>query len=543
MVVKNNRIRLDVIMLMIGSLLLSMPSFAQVYATVSKNRVTQNELFRLTIVADQKVSGDSLDLSMLDSDFQTLGRPSFGTSINIVNGSRSTRSEWNVNIAAKRTGNITIPAFTIAGEQSQPITLQVVNDSAAPDSQDLVQINTYFDDMTLYPNQSTVMHVELIINADTRRLQDPQITPPSAEGVQLESASEPVQNQQIINGVQSTVVKQDFRITGLNPGRFNVIEPKFESQLIYTGYNGATRMIALKTHAKSFTLTVLDKPSQYTGVWLPTSYLNLEQQWQDSAGKPLSESNNTIAVGDPITRLIALTVRGVSQEQIPTINIDYPDSLRVYNEKPSYQALANGDIQMSLKQVLIANQSGDITLPGVTVKWWDTTAKTERKSLLAENTISVSAQPQSNLAPTLVQPQPTQTDLVTDSGYWPYITGLFALLWLGTFAWFQRHRFTPHKKLEDSVESQGNSFKALQQAIAEHDGFKVNLMLQRWLHESALSTEQQQRVEHAKQQWLAQHYATQATEGDNQALLATLHAINKVMEKPDAKKNSVLAKL
>jgi hypothetical protein len=543
MVTNRYGIRFPFILIVITSLMISFPTLAQVYATVSKNHVTQNELFRLTIVADKKVSSDALDLSVLESDFQTLGRPSFGTSVNIINGKRSTHSEWNLNIAAKRTGVVTIPAFHIDGEQSQPIALQVVDDSAAPSHQELVQINTYFDDMTLYPNQSTIMHVELIIKADTRRLQDPQITPPSAAGVQLESASEPIQNQQIINGVQSTVVKQDFRITALQPGEFNVIEPQFESQLLYTGYSNATRVIALKTQAKSFTLTVLEKPEFYSGVWLPTSHLSLEQEWQDSAGNTLEQTQETLHIGDPITRVISLTVRGVAQEQIPTIAIDYPDSVRVYNEKPSYQIRNNGDVQMTLKQVLIANQSGDITLPGVSVKWWDTKAKTERKSLLAAKTIHVMPQNQSNPAPILpTQTVPSETSTI-NPGYWPHLSAVLALLWIATLVWFNRDKLKSQRKVITVDPQKQDDFKQLQQAILDHDGFKVNLLIPRWLNNASLSPEQQQSIDDAKQQWLSQHYANQATEGDNQALLSLLTAINKSLRKNTRKTDSVLAKL
>lgn len=542
MVVNSLHNRFRLILLMIVSLLLSMPSFAQVYATVSKNRVTQNELFRLTIVADRKVASDALDLSALEADFQTLGRPSFGTSINIINGKRSTRSEWNINIAANNTGIATIPALKIEGEQTQPIALQVVSDSAAPNNQELVEINTNFDDLTLYPNQSTVMHVELIIKADTRRLQNPQITPPSAEGIQLESASEPNQSQQIINGVQSTIVTQDFRITGLKPGSFNIIEPKFESQLIYQGYNGATRMVALKTQPKSFTVTVLDKPNQYTGVWLPTSYLNLEQQWQADSGQPLND-DTTLNVGDPITRLITLTVRGVGQEQIPTINIEYPNSLRVYSEKPSYQALDNGDLSMTLKQVLIPNASGDITIPGVTLKWWDTKAKAERKSLLAEKIIQVIPQTKSNLGSVAVPVQPTPSVTQVNSGIWPYLTALFASLWVITLIWVNRHHFSRSQINSAEVALQGDTFKQLQQAINQSDGFKVNALIQRWIDESALTPVDKQAVEQAKQNWLSQHYASQAKDGDNKAFLAALNKINKTSRKKFSQNNDVLAKL
>lgn len=171
MVSKQPISRFIVVITALCALLATPASFAQIYATVSKNRLTQNELFQLRIVSDKKVSGNQLDLSVLDNDFQILGRPSFGTSLNIINGTRTTRSEWNINIAAKHTGVITLPAFTIDGESSQPIALQVVKDATLPNNQDLVSITTHFDELTLYPKQSTIMHVELVIKADARGLQ------------------------------------------------------------------------------------------------------------------------------------------------------------------------------------------------------------------------------------------------------------------------------------------------------------------------------------------------------------------------------------
>ncbi len=543
--------RFIVVMATLPALLTTPASFAQIYATVSKNRLTQNELFQLRIVSDKKVSGDQLDLSALGNDFQILGRPSFGTSLNIINGARSTRSEWNINIAAKHTGVITLPAFTIEGESSQPIALQVVKDATLPNNQDLVSITTHFDELTLYPKQSTIMHVELVIKADTRGLQDPQITPPSAQGVQLESAAEPVQSQQIINGIQSTVVKQDFRITALKPGSFSVTEPQFAGQLLYGGYNGDTRIVPLQTTARTFTISVLDKPSQYQGVWLPTSYLNLTQQWQDAAGKELKGNSQKTLVGDPLTRIINLTVRGVSQEQVPSIAIDYQPSLRVYSEKPVYQALDNGDLSVTLKQVLIPNQGGSITIPGVTLNWWDTNARTERKALLAPLTLNVTAQPMPavNTPPVLAGSMQAEDCPVADSAsnqplsVWKYLTFTFATLWLATLlVWFYRH---PGKKVTagEANSNPDNPFSALQQAIKDNDGFKVNALMGAWIDQINLTAEQKDQLELSKRQWFAQHYSAQHSAVDHQPLLQVVNKINKTSRKKVTKKGNELASL
>lgn len=553
MVSKQPISRFIVVITALCALLATPASFAQIYATVSKNRLTQNELFQLRIVSDKKVSGNQLDLSVLDNDFQILGRPSFGTSLNIINGTRTTRSEWNINIAAKHTGVITLPAFTIDGESSQPIALQVVKDATLPNNQDLVSITTHFDELTLYPKQSTIMHVELVIKADTRGLQDPQITPPSAQGVQLESAAEPIQSQQIINGIQSTVVKQDFRITALKPGSFSVTEPQFAGQLLYSGYNGDTRIVPLQTKAQTFTISVMDKPSQYQGVWLPTSYLNLTQQWQDSAGKVLSGDHQQTMVGDPLTRIITLVVRGVSQEQVPTITVDYPSSLRVYSEKPAYQALDNGDLSVTVKQVLIPNQSGDISIPGVTLNWWDTKAQTERKSILSSLTLQVAKQPGS--APALATPPviaanpkencPVVTSAVDseNSKAWRYLTFTFATLWLATLlVWFYRNSGKTTAKSEPG-EKPTELFSALQQAIKDNDGFKVNALMTEWVKQRPLTEEQRVQLEQTKQQWFEQRYSNNHAEVEQSTLLQLVIQINKTTTKKKIKTDDELPPL
>ncbi|MEI8630961.1 BatD family protein [Vibrio sp. PP-XX7] len=161
--------------LLIG-LLISLTSHAATYATVSKNKVTRNELFRLQIITDQKASSDDLDLTTLNKDFY-VDRPSFGTSVNIINGSRSVHSQWDVSIAATRSGIVTIPSFTINGQKTQPIAIQVGNDATLPRDHDIVEIDSTLDKSTLYPNESTLFHFKLLFKTDPSYLQDSEIIP------------------------------------------------------------------------------------------------------------------------------------------------------------------------------------------------------------------------------------------------------------------------------------------------------------------------------------------------------------------------------
>lgn len=465
---------------------------ANFYASVSKNKVAKNEVFQLTVVSDQKASGDDIDFSVLDNDF-FMSRPSFSSSVNIINGSRSNRSEWTVSLAANRLGVVTIPSFELNGARTQPIALQVTQDEQAPNSDDLVEVRSQLSRSTLYPSESALFKARLIIKADPRRLQDPKIAPPSVDGMELKAASEPNQYQTVMDGIQVTVVDQDFRITASEAGDFTLTEPSFKGALIYgSSYRGSTRILPLQTTPKTYTLHVDPKPADYQGAWLPTSKLILSEQWLDSQGKPISGSHFATKVGDSITREVTVQVTGLTQEQLPNISLSYPGSVRVYDEKPQFATLDNGDVTMTLKQVLIPRQSGDIALPKVTMQWWDTVTKAQKNTTADGLTLSVAAgDPGTVTASTPLPATPAQVHTITvnDAGFWPYLTALFALLWLATLGLAWRWKSSPGKAAPQSSAQPvaDTPYEQLQQALNRDDGIAISRALNVWMQHVTLT--------------------------------------------------------
>ncbi|MDC0610569.1 BatD family protein [Vibrio sp.] len=539
------------------ALLTSWTGYARTTATVSQNQVTQNEVFQLTISTDQDVDRDAVDFKQLKSQFM-VSQPSFGHSISIINGSRSNKSEWRVTLATNQLGVVTIPSFQIKGEKTQPVAIQVVKDVSSPKTKDLVQIQTHIDKSTLYPNESTLMHVKLIIKADTRAMQDPKITPPSADGVSLEAASEPDQSQQVINGISATVLTQSFRITATNPGKHSVKEPQFQSSMYYRDVRGNTKILPLVTQPKTFTINVMAKPQQYQGTWLPTSSLSLTDDWLGANNKPISDNPIKLDVGDSLTRIIHLEVNGVGQDRIPDIALNYPKSLRVYPEKPSYKTLPNGNMEMTLKQVIIASAPGQYTLPGVTLNWWDTTAQKQRKSFLQAKDIVVTGSPVTQpQKPELTKEAPVQesaapkiiTKTVTDSGYWPYLTGLFAILWLLTLLLFilklKKQATTKESTLEEKNkgDSQQTTFDALKAAINDKDGINIQRLYTLWKSEQGYVGDDANELDNAIADLLAQLYSRDSSAYQPDNVLSLLKRFAKMKKHNREKKSFKLPKM
>ncbi len=521
---------------------------ANFYASVSKNKVAKNEVFQLTVVSDQKASGDDIDFSVLDNDF-FMSRPSFSSSVNIINGSRSNRSEWTVSLAANRLGVVTIPSFELNGVKTQPIALQVTQDEQAPNSDDLVEVRSQLSRSTLYPSESALFKARLIIKADPRRLQDPKIAPPSVDGMELKAASEPNQYQTVMDGIQVTVVDQDFRITASEAGDFTLTEPSFKGALIYgSSYSGSTRILPLQTTPKTYTLHVDPKPTDYQGTWLPTSKLTLSEQWLDSQGKAISGSHFATKVGDSITREVTVQVTGLTQEQLPNISLSYPDSVRVYDEKPQFATLDNGDVTMTLKQVLIPRQSGEIALTKVTMQWWDTVTKAQKNTTADGLTLSVAAGDPSTVTastPLPATPAQVQTITVNDAGFWPYLTVLFALLCLATLGLAWRWKSSPDKAAPQSAAQPvaDTPYEQLQQALNRDDGIAISRALNVWMQHVTLTDAETAQLTLALHELNQSLYGALPGKNNSSELKRLTKAIHKQQPKRKKQVKSPLASL
>src|SRR5664279_3300127 len=99
-------------------------SAAQVRAWLDRTSMQLGETVTLNIEVSDDNSAPQPDFSVLQQDFNLLGTQS-STSMSIINGQASAKLIWAVGLEPKRTGTFTIPALTIAGTQTQALTLTV----------------------------------------------------------------------------------------------------------------------------------------------------------------------------------------------------------------------------------------------------------------------------------------------------------------------------------------------------------------------------------------------------------------------------------
>ncbi|WP_260260273.1 BatD family protein [Vibrio intestinalis] len=535
--------------LLLACFTISTPTWAATLkALVSNNKVVENQVFNLKVVFDEHVDSDAIDFSVLENNF-IVSQPRFNTSFRIINGSRSSSSEWVLSLVPKGVGNTTIPAFEVEGQRSQPIQITVTRDGALPKQDELIAVVSKLDKQQLYPSESATLKVRVIIKRQARQFKDSQFSEPTAQGLEISKQGKDQQFNTVINGVEATVIDKNYTITAENAGKYEIVSSALKGTVIYQSQQGSTRFIPIDIEPETFMLTVSAKPSDYQGHWLPASQLELTQQWFDSNGNPLNPDAVKLTVGDSLTREINLDIDGLAPERFPNLPLTYPSQLRVYSEKPSFTELENGLRRMTLRQVVIPQQSGEVALPELSLPWWNSLAEQQQTAYLTGLQLNVNEAPNANPA---IAPQALRVaaenmadapEVIVERGIWPYLTGLFALLWLVTLGWALKRPAKEPTNQERPTPSQDNDNSiALLTSLQAKDWSKALHLAKTWLNSQ--QGKDVQLIKHIEQELAEMSqaiYSETPKDWQPTTLIKLIKKLNK--SKVNTKQPSSLAKL
>lgn len=480
------------IALFFSALLSTQAMAAQAEATVSKNIVGVNEVFQLTVAVDDSVNTNSLDLAPLSPDF-AYGRPSVSSGTSMINGVISRNTSWTVAVAATKVGTLTIPAFQIGSSKTEPITITVLKSSkqtqAANANQSSISIEGINDKSSIYVGESINYRVRILIG---EQMDQATLAPPYGDGLTATQVGQDAQNEVVQNGRRYIVITRNYQITADKPGNITLHGAKFSGSVIKGSRGfGSTLTMPVDKTAKNIELTIKAKPSNYKGLWLPTSDLQLNQVWQPSVnGKTTVDAK----VGEPITRILTLRIKNIAQSNMPNISLTYPTSVRSYDEKPEYSE-ENGYTTMTLKQVIIPRETGKIELPAVSINWWNTQQEKQQTTKVDGLTLNVTVDP--NARSTITPPALTAPSVVTPPNnanvnnahsnvaqhdYWQWATAVFALLWLITLGLLIKARKTQPASNTEIVLKSGTTDveQALKQAITKRETVKIQTYYQQW---------------------------------------------------------------
>ncbi|WP_330130845.1 BatD family protein [Shewanella xiamenensis] len=464
------------------------PAFAlsKLEASVDRNPVMEGEYFVLNVSADDEVDTGKLDTSILLKDF-IVGRTSVSRSTQIMNFDAVKETRWQVLLAPKQKGQLTIPSFSIDGVSSAEIPLKVVQAGAQPEQAKNLFIDAKVSSDEAYVGQLITYKVKLYLAVE---LQRGVLNAPVIEGAQIKQIGEDKDGSEIIDGRRYRVIERTYGIIPDLPGQVNIKGATFSGDVLVEsqrrgGMFGFNESRPMQAGAPSLSIQVNPAPASFLGQWLVADLVVLKESFPEDVKE--------FTVGSPITRTITLLASNADENSLPDIVQGLPPELKSYPEKPQRQSFVRDAqivSQYSITSAIVPSKAGTFTLPEVKVPWWNPHLKRQEIATLPARTIEVKG---GAVVDTPIEPNWQANTSTRNEGSWS--ANLFALLWLVTLiawgvtlvAW--RRALKRQTPVNTQVQPQplvlGNGLKGLEQACARGYVSDILQQLQQYFSEQA----------------------------------------------------------
>ncbi len=457
--------------------LVVMPAQAAVKATLNQSTVFEGDQITLKIQSDQNNNAQP-DLTTLQKNFDVQGS-STSSQINIINGSRSFKKTWTIELMPKAVGRIEIPEITVGREKTNSVSVTIANlppEVAAETSKHIfVESSVELDnDETneIYVQQQIPYTVKLYYDS---AMQTGEVFSPQIENANIRSLGNDKKYQVVRAGKKYVVVEKRFVISPEKSGVLHIPptivrgrialsggdSPKLrkrmdETDMLNQFFGGKNRNPFFNTPFDEFfgrrsigpsrpfsvsgealDVNVLPVPESFKGgAWLPAEDLVMTDSW--------TETPPELKVGEPVTRKLILQAKGLASSQIPDINVTKPAGMKVYTDQAKSETPNDGNTIYGIRQIdisYIPSKEGKVIIPEINVDWWDVHNKVQKTFTLPEWSLSVaagesgavgvdtSAEPMADINPAAEQSTPDQNKAIELPKYWGW--EILTLLLLG----------------------------------------------------------------------------------------------------------------
>lgn len=490
-------------LLIIIAISISQAYAAKITAKLDINPVLVTDSFNLTYTLTGNVDGVP-DFSPIKKDF-TILRTQQGSNISMINGDFKQTKTWSLLLIAKQTGIFTIPAIPFGADQSPEVKVivkDVPTSTSSTPSQDFI-VELDIDNKSVFTQQQVIVTARLLVSKSISSYQFGELSTSNPDAIIIPLTKDN-QFKTYKGNKQYIAVERKFALFIPEPGKITInpvmaelgINTRSSRGGFFDPFNTSTRTKRLSSKAQH--LTVNPPPQNFSGQrWLPAQSLKLSEKWP---------ANTSFVAGEPITRTITLTAKGLTSSQIEGLKQPTTDQLKQYPDKPvSEETKTEAGITSTYTQKIayIPTRAGKFTLPEMSLKWWNTrtnkmetayigkrefTVKAAQGNIFTPNRIdnpalhvpgdnNMSAQPLSDAG----RPSTLQTEQTSSTWFW--ISIFFLTLWLGTvFLWWKSRQMTSIKenKPEEVTLSISKSLKHLKEACDQNSPQKIKAALLNW---------------------------------------------------------------
>ena len=477
--------------LLLSALMSSNTYAADIRVSVDRNPVSVDESFQITFTASQSPDDDP-DFSPLEQDFNIINQ-SNSSSSSWVNGKSTKVVQWIVNVMAKQTGSLVIPAIKFGKDVSRASSILVADKSSkkALDTNEDLFIDVEASPQNPYIQSQVFYTLRLYtkVNISQARLNEPELS-----DAVIERLGEDSNYNTQVNGVDYSVTERKYAFFPQKSGKITIkplvltaevlvnnaqsINPFFNSQMSKTK----------RVESKPITLDVKPVPAEFKGQhWLSAEQLVLKQEWSTDVAQ--------LKVGEPVTRTLSLVAKGTTVGQLPELNTTQTsEELKAYPDQPVLQEQKKVEGLIAFREekiALIPSKAGTYPLPAIEIPWFNTQTQKLEIAKIPEETLTTAAvatQPEPAPAPTFTPLETTKTDSVAiadsyqNTPIWLWVSIFLALGWLITLIVFLRKRRPKAEVwLEDESEiSLKAAIKNLKHACANNDALAAKEALLIW---------------------------------------------------------------
>lgn len=411
---------------------------AELIAKVDREKLSVDESLTLTVRYTGTARGEP-DFSLLEKQFDVLSRYE-STSFRSMNGRFSSATEWTLTLAPLDEGKLLVPSFSFDGAFSDAIEIEVT----APRQSPAGNLGDVFLETVVNKSSSFVQEQILVtyrlyysVNVDGRIGDDLKVE--NAIVVDLNDTT-----------YQREVDGQPYQITEFNYAVFpqssgELVIPSLHWTLNIANYR-IGRIEKRRVRTRESIVDVKPQPAAFPAdaTWLPAESVEISESW--------ARDPSTFKVGEPITRTITLRADGLMSSQLPNFSSEsndtdevkfYPDQPKKVDNKGAYNVIS----ERIETAAVVVNKGGEVTIPGVTIPWWDLQSNTLKYAKIPPTTVFVAGGSPADKAndnafappsPDAVVPLKQTTQGGVSTTLWQMATVLFAALWLTfMFMWWR----------------------------------------------------------------------------------------------------------
>ena len=458
-----------------ASLLISLPALSaiQASASVSDTNVVVGDIFILTVSINDN-DDYRLDTRELEQDF-TVYLPSQSKRSEYINGTFSQETEWRVRLQAKKQGSFIIPAFKIGAYLTEPIEIKVsdVSEANTEQNNDIFIENSINKD-SVYIGQSFIYTSKLYISKNSNDL---DLKAPHFEGAENSVLGKDQTDQIIRNGIRYNTITRQYKMTATEAGQYEIDSPLLTGtvQELVAVSDRQNRVVSktINVRGERLNIDIKDIPADYQGQWLVSDDLRLIENNDLSA--------QTYKVGEPITRSITLQIANIEKEKLPNIKLNYPDSLRFYPDQDELQEGTANNLSYGvriIRHAIIADKVGTLTLPEITLNWYNSQTNEQQTARLPEQKLTIiAADKQPTNTPPVIQPiatQPSPTIIVDNSAliYWQITVAILIIIMiLMTVYHFYYRRLVALNSKREIIQAipSSNNYLLLQESLKQQN--------------------------------------------------------------------------